>query len=140
MKTKNYGLIVLLFFFLFPSCKLKNALISDSILFEKSNLIVGSWTCNKYTHITDKNFISTPKLRGYNKRIFFTKDGKITTYKNNVEIRISDYKIFSGIGNFDKLKHDLITFDGGTYVIEELNNNILILLNNSTGYRTFYKK
>ncbi|PBJ13630.1 hypothetical protein [Flavobacterium sp. ACN6] len=43
----------------------------------------------------------------------------------NIEIRNNTYKIQKGIGYFDKSEHDLIMFEGKTYVIENLDNQNL---------------
>ncbi len=54
---------------------------------------------------------------GITKKITFTTDGRIITYKNNIEIRNSTYELKKGISVIDNLEHDLISFEGSTYVI-----------------------
>ena len=75
------------------------------------------------------------------KKLVFTPEGRVITYKNNVEIRNSKYLINKGISVFDNLEYDLITFEGMTYVIEKLDSNNLIIINNlPEGYSSIYKK
>ena len=58
-----------------------------------------------------------------------------------MEIRNSTYLIEKGKGYFDQSEHDLITFEGKTYVIENLDNqNLTIVSNSQDGTRTIFKR
>jgi len=86
-------------------------------------------------------YVSTPKTIGFNKKIVFTSTGRVITYKNDVEIRNSTYQIEKGTGFFDQSEHDLITFEGKTYIIENLDNqNLTIVSNNQDAARTIFKR
>lgn len=103
--------------------------------------IVNTWIWEKSIGGTSNPYTATPKTLGYSKKIVFTPDGRVITYKNDVEIRNSPYETGKGIGFSDKLEHDIITFEGKTYVIEKLDNQRLtILSNNSEASRTIYKR
>lgn len=103
--------------------------------------IVNTWIWEKSIGGTNNPYTATPKTSGYSKKVAFTSDGRVITYKNNVEIRNSPYEVGKGIGFSDNLEHDLITFEGKTYVIEKLDNqNLTILSNNSDASRTIYKR
>jgi hypothetical protein len=108
---------------------------------QNQNPIIGKWIWRESIHVDNKSNFSTPKSIGYQKSIFFTKDRNVIIYKNDVEIRISKYELSKGISIFDQKEHDLIIFEGATYVIEELDNKNLILARNySDGYRSrFYR-
>lgn len=82
------------------------------------NTILGSWTCQKSEGGENANYISTPKTLGYTKKIVFTSDNKVITYKNDVELRISKYVISKGISVYDNKEHDVVIFEGLTYLIE----------------------
>ncbi|WP_264534840.1 hypothetical protein [Flavobacterium sp. N1736] len=106
-----------------------------------SDSIVNTWIWEKSIGGTNNPYTATPKTSGYSKKVVFTPDGRVITYKNNVEIRNSSYEIGKGLGVSDNLEHDLITFEGKTYVIEKLDNqNLTILSNNSDATRTIYKR
>jgi hypothetical protein len=106
-----------------------------------SGSIVNTWIWEKSMGGINNPYTATPKTSGYNKKIVFTPDGRVITYKNNVEIRNSAYEIEKGLGISDSLEHDLITFEGKTYVIEKLDNqNLTILSNNSDATLTIYKR
>ena len=103
--------------------------------------IVNTWIWEKSIGGTNNPYTATPKTSGYSKKVVFTLDGRVITYKNDVEIRNSPYEFGKGTGFSDNLEHDLITFEGKTYVIEKLDNqNLTILSNNSDATRTIYKR
>lgn len=107
----------------------------------KMTKLHGSWTWQKSTSSQNSSYTSTPKSIGSTKKLVFTPEGRVITYKNNVEIRNSKYLINKGISVFDNLEYDLITFEGMTYVIEKLDSNNLIIINNlPEGYSSIYKK
>jgi hypothetical protein len=103
--------------------------------------IVNTWVWEKSVGGASNPYTATPKTSGFTKKIVFTTDGKVITYKNDVEIRISTYEIGKGIGFQDKVEHDLITFEGKTYIIEQLDNqNLTIVSNYQDAARTIYKR
>lgn len=103
--------------------------------------IINTWTWEKSVGGNTNPYISTPKTIGFTKKIVFTSDGRIITYKNDVEIRNNSYQIEKGIAHFDQAEHDLITFEGKTYAIEKLDNqNLTIITNNEDGARTIFKR
>ena len=107
----------------------------------KTSQIINTWMWEKTIGGENNPYVSTPKTIGFNKKIVFTSDGKIITYKDNVEIRNSTYEIKKGISIFDQSESDLISFEGKTYIIETLDNQNLIIISNDTeGTRTIYKK
>lgn len=107
----------------------------------KINPIIDTWVWKKTIGGENNPYVSTPKTIGFNKKIVFTNDGKIITYKDDVEIRNSTYEIKKGISFFDQSEKDLISFEGKTYIIENLDNqNLTIISNDSDGTRTIYKK
>lgn len=106
-----------------------------------AGLIVNTWIWEKSIGGTNNPYTATPKTSGFNKKVIFTSDGRVITYKNDVEIRNSPYEIAKGTGITDNLEHDLITFEGKTYVIEKLDNqNLTILSNNTDAARTIFKR
>ncbi|MCV2484245.1 hypothetical protein OD917_04870 [Flavobacterium sp. SH_e] len=106
-----------------------------------SSSIANTWIWQKSIGGSHNPYVETPKTIGFTKKIVFTNDGRVITYKNNVEIRNSTYQIEKGIGYFDKSEHDLITFEGKTYVIENLDNqNLTIVSNHQDGARTIFKR
>lgn len=106
-----------------------------------SGSIVNAWIWEKSIGGLSNPYTSTPKSIGYAKKVVFTGDGKVITYKNNVEIRNSTYEIKKGISFFDQSEHDLITFEGKTYVIENLDNqNLTIVCNSQDAARTIFKR
>jgi hypothetical protein len=116
---------------------------SANVIFKSNKMtrLHGSWTWQKSTGGQNGNYTSTPKSIGSTKKLVFTSEGKVITYKNNVEIRNSKYHITKGISVFDNLERDLITFEGITYVIEKLDSSNLIIINNfPDGYSSTYKK
>ncbi|MBF7090372.1 hypothetical protein IUY40_02280 [Flavobacterium sp. ALJ2] len=116
---------------------------SANVIFEsdKTAKLYGSWTWQKSTGGQNGSYTSTPKSIGSTKKLIFTSEGKVITYMNNVEIRNSKYKVTKGISVLDNLEHDLITFEGLTYIIEKLDSKSLILTNNyPNGYSSTYKK
>ena len=107
----------------------------------KTSQIIDTWVWEKTIGGEKNPYTSTPKTIGFNKKIVFTTDGKIITYKNDVEIRNSTYEIKKGISFFDQSEKELISFEGKTYIIENLDNqNLTITSNDSEGIRTIYKK
>ncbi|KUJ61777.1 hypothetical protein AR687_11195 [Flavobacteriaceae bacterium CRH] len=103
--------------------------------------IVNTWIWEKSIGGSNNPYTATPKTSGFNKKVVFTSDGRVITYKNDIEIRNSPYGIAKGIGHSDNLEHDLITFEGKTYVIEKLDNqNLTILSNNTDAARTIFKR
>lgn len=106
-----------------------------------SGSIVNTWIWEKSIGGGDNPYTATPKTIGFTKKIVFTPEGRVITYKNNVEIRNSAYQIEKGIGFTDQAQHDLITFEGKTYVIEKLDNqNLTIVSNNQEASRAIYKR
>lgn len=106
-----------------------------------SNTIIDTWTWEKSIGSANSPYTSTPKTLGYNKKIVFTQDGRIITYKNNVEIRNSTYELKKGISAIDNQEHDLITFEGTTYVIENIDTQYLtIVINAADGAKSIYKR
>lgn len=107
----------------------------------KTSQIIDTWIWEKTIGGENNPYVATPKTIGFNKKIVFTPDGKIITYRDNVEIRNSMYEIKKGISVFDQSEKDLISFEGKTYIIENIDNqNLTILSNDSEGIRTIYKK
>ncbi|MEA9412860.1 MULTISPECIES: hypothetical protein [unclassified Flavobacterium] len=116
---------------------------SSNVIFksDKATILAGSWVWQKSTGGQNGSYTSTPKTLGSTKKLVFTTDGKVITYKNNVEIRNSNYQLTKGISVFDNLEHDLITFEGITYVIEQLDSRNLVIVNNfPDGYSSTFKK
>lgn len=108
---------------------------------EVAGSIFNTWIWEKSIGGSKNPYVTTPKSIGFNKKIIFTQDGRVITYKNNVEIRNSAYQIEKGKGYFDQSEHDLITFEGKTYVIENLDNqNLTIVSNSQDGTRTIFKR
>ncbi|QLC64804.1 hypothetical protein LPB248_00475 [Flavobacterium sp. LPB0248] len=124
------------------------ALIACSILSSYSSLknpscneIFGIWTWEKSISIKDHNYTSTPHSMGFRKKIEFTQDGLIITYKNGFEIRSGRYAMEKGIGANDSLEHDLISFEGSVYVIENITSKNLTLRHNvPQGSISVYKR
>ncbi|WET01442.1 hypothetical protein [Flavobacterium sp. YJ01] len=106
-----------------------------------SGSIVNTWTWEKSIGGNENPYLATPKTIGFNKKIIFTSEGRVITYKNNVEIRNSAYQVEKGIGILDQSEHDLISFEGKTYIIENLDNqNLTIVANDQDGARTIFKR
>ncbi|MBF4518802.1 hypothetical protein IRZ71_20800 [Flavobacterium sp. ANB] len=127
---------LLLFFVAF--CLFSSFYSKDSV---NAVSIVNTWTWEKSIGGVNNPYTATPKTSGFNKKVVFTSDGRIITYKNDIEIRNSAYEIAKGIGVSDNLEHDLITFEGKTYIIEKLDNqNLTILSNNTDAARTIFKR
>ncbi|MBW1658732.1 hypothetical protein [Flavobacterium quisquiliarum] len=106
-----------------------------------SSSIINTWTWEKSVGGSSNPYLATPKTIGFTKKVIFTSNGRVITYKNNVEIRNSAYQIEKGIGYVDQAEHDLVTFEGKTYVIEKLDNqNLTIVSNNQDGSRTIFKR
>jgi len=126
--------------FVIVFCMFTTAYSVGSITNESSK-IINTWIWEKSIGGINNPYTATPKTTGFYKKIVFTDKGKVITYKDNIEIRISSYEIKKGLGIFDNLEHDLITFEGKTYIIETLDNqNLTLLSNNEEGSRTIYKK
>ncbi|MDR7372096.1 hypothetical protein [Flavobacterium aquidurense] len=106
-----------------------------------SGSIINTWIWEKSVGGTTNPYTATPKTTGFNKKIVFTPEGRVITYKNDVEIRNSPYQIEKGTGIFDHSQHDLITFEGKTYIIENLDNqNLTIVSNSQDATRSIYKR
>jgi hypothetical protein len=106
-----------------------------------SGSIVNTWIWEKSIGGSSNPYTATPKTIGFTKKVVFTPEGRVITYKNDVEIRNSTYEIGKGEGFFDHAEHDLITFEGKTYVIENLDNqNLTIVSNNQDAARSIYKR
>lgn len=106
-----------------------------------SGSIINTWIWEKSIGGNSNPYTATPKTIGFNKKVVFTNNGRVITYKNNIEIRNSAYTIEKGVGFFDQLEHDLITFEGKTYVIENIDSqNLTIVSNNQDASRTIYKR
>lgn len=126
--------------FIAVSCLFSTAYSLESTTMN-SGSIVNTWIWEKSIGGANNPYTATPKTIGFNKKIVFTPNGRVITYKNDVEIRNSTYQIEKGIGFFDQAEHDLITFEGKTYVIENLDNqNLTIVSNNQDAARTIYKR
>lgn len=108
---------------------------------QNQNTILGTWIWIQSVGAQNKNYTTTPKITKNNKTIVFTSEGTLITYKDNIEIRIGKYQITKGISVFDNLEHDLVSFDGGTYIIQQLDKQNLVITNNSNdGYTSFFKR
>lgn len=107
----------------------------------KSGSIVNTWIWEKSIGGGSNPYTATPKTIGFTKKVIFTPEGRVITYKNDVEIRNSAYQIEKGVSIFDQSENDLITFEGKTYIIEKLDNqNLTIISNNQDATRTIYKR
>ncbi|WP_456314916.1 hypothetical protein [Pseudomonas shirazensis] len=127
---------LLLFFTAF--CLFSSFYSNESV---NSVSIVNTWTWEKSVGGINNPYTATPKTSGFSKKVIFTSDGRVITYKNDVEIRNSTYEITKANGISDNLEHDLITFEGKTYTIEKLDNqNLTILSNSSDAVRTIFKR
>lgn len=128
-------------FLLIVMCCLFSSAYSLESNTTNSGLIINTWIWEKSIGGNSNPYTATPKTIGFNKKVVFTNNGRVITYKNNVEIRNSTYTIEKGVGFFDQLEHDLITFEGKTYVIENIDNqNLTIVSNNPDASRTIYKR
>lgn len=106
-----------------------------------SGSIVNTWIWEKSIGGASNPYTATPKTIGFTKKVVFSSDGRVITYKNDVEIRNSKYQIEKGVSFFDQSEHDLITFEGKTYIIENLDNqNLTIISNNQDASRTIFKR
>ncbi|MBS7232238.1 hypothetical protein KHA90_14520 [Flavobacterium psychroterrae] len=128
------------FLFIVLSCLFSSAYSLESTS-TGSGSIVNTWIWEKSMGGTSNPYTATPKTIGFTKKVVFTPNGRVITYKNDVEIRNSTYQVEKGISFFDKSQHDLITFEGKTYVIENLDNqNLTIVSNNEDAARTIFKR
>lgn len=123
-------------------CIVLLVLSSCSSLQTKEKSILGLWVWKKSVPIDNaKKNESTSRTTTNQKEIEFTKDKTIITYKNGIELRINNYELSKGISNIDQQEHDLITFEGITYVIEKMDSKNLTLVNNSLkGYRSYFER
>lgn len=129
-----------LFLLIIVCCLFSSAYSLESTTMS-SGSIVNTWIWEKSIGGNSNPYTATPKTIGFNKKVIFTTNGRVITYKNNIEIRNSTYTIEKGVGFFDQLEHDLITFEGKTYVIENIDNqNLTIVSNNPDASRTIYKR
>jgi hypothetical protein len=114
---------------------------SQELMLKNTEPIINTWVWQKSIGGTNNPYTATPASIGYNKKVVFTPNGKVITYKNNVEIRNSNYVVEKGISVFDHQEHDLITFEGRTYIIENIDNqNLTLVTNNEDGARVIYKR
>ncbi|WP_394774772.1 hypothetical protein [Flavobacterium sp.] len=128
------------FLFIVVSCLFSSAYSLESTN-AGSGSIINTWIWEKSMGGNSNPYTATPKTIGFNKKVVFTPNGRVITYKNDVEIRNSTYQVEKGISFFDKSQHDLITFEGKTYVIENLDNqNLTIVSNNEDAARTIFKR
>lgn len=128
------------FIFLIAFCLFSSAYSLESTT-AGSGSIVNTWIWEKSIGGGTNPYTATPKTIGFTKKVVFTPEGKVITYKNNVEIRVSKYQMEKGLGFSDQAEHDLITFEGKTYIIENLDNqNLTIVSNNADAVRTIYKR
>lgn len=128
------------FFLFIIFCLVSTAYSLDSTK-TNSGSIINTWTWEKSIGGPANPYTSTPKTIGFNKKVVFTPEGRVITYKNDVEIRNSTYQIEKGISAYDQSEQDLITFEGKTYVIEKLDNqNLTIATNNQDATRTIFKR
>lgn len=108
---------------------------------KNSGSIINTWIWQKSIGGVSNPYTTTPQSIGFTKKVVFTPNGRVITYKNDVEIRNSTYQIEKGISFFDQSENDLITFEGKTYVIESLDNqNLTIVSNNQDASRTIFKR
>jgi hypothetical protein len=126
--------------FIVVSCLFSSAYSLESTSMN-SGSIINTWIWEKSIGGSSNPYTATPKTIGFNKKVIFTPEGRVITYKNDIEIRNSAYQIEKGIGFTDKAEHDLITFEGKTYVIENLDNqNLTIVCNSQDAARTIFKR
>lgn len=126
--------------FIMMGCLFSSAYSLESTTMN-SGSIVNTWIWQKSIGGNDNPYTATPKTIGFTKKVMFTSNGRVITYKNNVEIRNSTYQIEKGTSFFDQSEHDLITFEGKTYIIESLDNqNLTIVSNNQDAARTIFKR
>lgn len=126
--------------FIVVSCLFSSAYSLESTTMN-SGSIVNTWIWEKSIGGINNPYTATPKTIGFNKKVIFTPDGRVITYKNDIEIRNSAYNVEKGIGYADQAEHDLISFEGKTYVIENLDNqNLTIVSNNQEAARTIFKR
>lgn len=128
-------------FLSFATCFLFTSMISVHNSKIASGSLINTWIWEKSIGGSDNPYVATPQTIGFTKKVVFTENGRVITYKNNVEIRNSTYQIEKGKGSADNSGHDLITFEGKTYVIENLDNqNLTIVSNGQDGTRTIFKR
>ncbi|OXG04485.1 hypothetical protein BC749_10860 [Flavobacterium araucananum] len=127
-------------FFSIICCLFSSAYSLESTSMNSGSL-VNTWTWEKSIGGISNPYTATPKTIGFTKKVIFTPNGRVITYKNDVEIRNSTYQTAKGISFFDQSEHDLITFEGKTYIIENLDNqNLTIVSNNQDAARTIFKR
>jgi len=126
--------------FIVVSCLFSSAYSLESTSLNSGSLI-NTWIWEKSIGGSNNPYLATPKTIGFSKKVIFTPDGRVITYKNDIEIRNSPYSVEKGIGFNDQAEHDLISFEGKTYIIENLDNqNLTIVCNNQDGARTIFKR
>ncbi|TRX39252.1 hypothetical protein [Flavobacterium restrictum] len=87
------------------------------------------------------NSVETPTSTGIERKLVFTNDGKVMVYATGQETRSVAYEIKQGKTIFDDLDHNLLVFDGMTYVISHIDASSLILDDNfPDGYHFHYKR
>lgn len=133
MKTKPHIFLALTAFFSFSSFSPFTNEIPKGLL--------GSWIWEKSVSEKKDIYTSTPRTMGFRKKILFTENGFVITYKNDCEIRNNKYSIEKGISVHDSLQHDLISFEGAVYVIEKLDSgNLTLRYNSPDGPAAYYKR
>lgn len=130
--------LFLLFIILF--CLFSSAYSLESASMNSGSIINTCWIWVKSIGGSNNPYTATPKTIGFNKKVVFTSNGRVITYKNDVEIRNSTYQVYKGLGFSDQAEHDLISFEGKTYMIESLDNhNLKIVSNNADAARIIFK-
>lgn len=92
--------------------------------------IVGIWVLQESVRSEKNAYVSNAKTMGFTKKVSFTSQNIAITYKNDIEIRVSDYKIEKGNGLLDGLEYYVVKFDGQSYILKKLDNQNLILESN----------
>lgn len=132
---KKYFLLIIVL------CLFSSAYSLESTAINSGSILMNTWTWQKSIGGANNPYISTPKSTGFNKKIAFTPEGRVITYKDNVEIRNNPYQTKKGISIFDESERDLISFEGKTYIIEKLDNqNLTIISNHQDATRIVYKR
>lgn len=119
---------------LFASCSVESS-GNDS----DARSIIGTWTWQK----SCGGFAGTqtPEGTGVQVKLVFTKEGRVISYRNNVETGNYPYEIRVGKSIYDVKEQSLLTFNGMTYVILFIDGHNLTIANNFTdGYSSEYKK
>lgn len=113
---------------------------SNATHFDSKNL-TGSWDLESSSGgIAGKT--ETPETTGITKKIVFTKEKRMITYVNNIEVSNYKYVTKTGKSIYDNEEHLLIYKENSLLlVVLELNSNKLELGdNNYDGFVAIYKK